>query len=312
MLRLRPFELARPATLEEALALLHTERRTAILAGGTDLVPKMKRGQVEAELVISLAGLGELRYIRDEPDRLRIGAGTTLRALERSDAAARFPGLHQALGGIATPIIRNVATVGGNLLQDTRCRYYDRSALWREAVGHCLKKDGDVCQVAPSGGRCFATLCSDLAPILIVLDAEVTLAGRGMRSTALDRLYAEDGMAHLRLAGEILTEISVPRLGLRAAYRKLRLRDGFDFPEVGVAVALREDGDVTDLRIAVSGVGPAIFVLRHRGPSAGLEHQAERVYQAVKPMDTLFFPPAYRKKMVRHYILESLGQLRSG
>ena len=188
MLRLKRFELERPSTVEEAVSILAGEE-TMACAGGTDLVPKIKRGQFEPRVLVSLEGIGGLDFVEESDGRLTIGALVPLAALERNASVARLRALHEAVASVATPIIRERATIGGNLVQDTRCRYYDRGDFWREAIGYCLKKDGDECRVAPGGGRCFATLCSDPAAALIALDAEVTLTGKTERTIPLESLY---------------------------------------------------------------------------------------------------------------------------
>ena len=309
MLRLKPFELAMPESVEEARALLADRDGAIVMAGGTDVVPKMKRGQFDAPLVVSLANVQGLDFVEVIDGELTIGARTTLRTLERSPQVAEYPCLHDAVRQIATPIIRNSATIGGNLLQDTRCRYYDRSPFWRDAIGYCLKKNGDTCQVAPGGSRCYATLCSDLAPVLIVLGASIKVVGDGERRLSLEELYRDDGIVNITLNREIMTEIAIPAGAWPATYKKLRMREGFDFPEVGVAVAVKEVHDDVEVRIAVTGVGSQIFVFTHKVAKNRLSDVAGTVFDAVKPLDTMFFPPSYRKTMVKRFILQAFDEL---
>jgi 4-hydroxybenzoyl-CoA reductase subunit beta len=176
MLRLSEFDIVMPETVEDAVAALG-QPGAMIVAGGTDLVPKLKRGQFEPAVLVSLARIGGLDFIEADGGRVSIGALTALRTIERSDALGAYAAVREAVRQVATPIIRTNGTLGGNLAQDTRCRYYDRGRFWREAIGYCIKKDGDECRVAPGGGRCFATFCSDVAPALAVHDARVTVAG---------------------------------------------------------------------------------------------------------------------------------------
>lgn len=312
MLRLSNFEVMTPATVAEAAALVADNAGAVVIAGGTDLVPKMKRGQIESPILVSLGRIDELRRISVEDGGLRIGALTTLRTLEHDayiGRSAHLRSLRLASGLVATPIIRNSATVGGNLLQDTRCRYYDRSLFWRDAVGYCLKKEGDECRVAPGGGRCFATFCSDLAPALSVLDARVTLAGRENRTLPVNDLYRDDGIDYADLGRNILTEVFVPDSDFRSTYKKLRVRDVFDFPEAGVAVAVRDAGDAVQVRAAITGVGSRMTTLEETVPRDALRDFAEDAFKSIKPVDTMFFPPAYRKKMARHFLLKALDEL---
>jgi 4-hydroxybenzoyl-CoA reductase subunit beta len=312
MLRLGEFDLVTPGSVEEAVGAL--DRPGAmIVAGGTDLVPKLKRGQFEPSLLVSLSRIRGLDFIEETDGRVSIGALTTLRTIERSRELAPFAAVRQAARQVATPIIRANATLGGNLLQDTRCRYYDRGQFWREAIGYCLKKDGDECRVAPGGGRCFATFCSDVAPALAVLDARVSVVGAGgkNRTSALEDIYRDDGMVYTDLQREILTRVELEDKGYRSTYKKLRIRGGFDFPEVGVAAALGPGrGGEFAVRAAVTGVGPNMYVLKEQA-ELDVEGVVQRVFKAVKPVDTMFFPPAYRKKMVGRLLKQAFDELLS-
>ena len=240
MLRLRPFELERPRSVAEAVSCLVGAAMP--IAGGTDLLPKLKRYQFDPDRLVSLQGIEELRALSVSEAGVSIGALVRLRELELHPAIAAWPVLQQSVAAIATPTLRSMATVGGNLCQDTRCRYYDRSQHWREAAGFCTKKDGAICRVAPSSPRCHATLCSDLAPALIVLDARVQLVGQKQRSVALAELYKDDGIRNLNLQGELLTSVEFSLRPRYSRYLKLRLREGFDFPELGVAVSIDGKG----------------------------------------------------------------------
>jgi 4-hydroxybenzoyl-CoA reductase subunit beta len=312
MLRLKKFDLLTPQSLSEATDHIREHREALIVAGGTDMVPKMKRGQFAPSVIISLAQVRELDGVNAESDQVTIGPLTTLRTLERHDAIRPFTSFHHALTLVATPIIRNAATVGGNLLQDTRCRYYDRSDFWRDSLGNCMKVGADDCKVAPGGHRCFAAFCSDLAPSLAVLDATVTTYGDDTATFPLEELYQEDGMAHLRLGGQLLTQIALPVTRLRSNYRKLRIRDGFDFPEIGVAVAV-DDTDKNQLRvnIAVSGASSGVLSYKQTVAPSDVDAMVNDVYKTIKPMDTLFFSPAYRRKMAKQFLKRSLDELLS-
>jgi 4-hydroxybenzoyl-CoA reductase subunit beta len=312
MLRLKRFELLTPRTLAEATDALRDHKDALIVAGGTDMVPKMKRGQFEPGLVISLSGVNELDFVRIEDDRIHMGAMTTLRTLEHHDAIRPRTSFHRALARVATPIIRNSATLGGNLLQDTRCRYYDRSPFWRDSLGYCMKKGSDDCKVAPGAQHCYASFCSDLAPALVVLDAEVTVRGDQSRTLPLEDMYQEDGMAHVRIGGQLLTEVVLPKTTYRSTYHKLRIRDGFDFPELGLAVAVADaDDGLLRVNVAVSGAAASVQSFKQTLDRSDLGTLVNDVYKAVKPMDTLFFPPAYRKKIAKRFLQRSLDELLS-
>ncbi len=310
MLRLNDFDVVTPETVDEVIAAL-SEPGAMIVAGGTDLVPKLKRGQFEPTVLVSLSRLRGLDTITESARRVTIGALATLRSIERSDALAPFAAVRDAVGQVATPIIRNNATLGGNLAQDTRCRYYDRGHFWREAVGYCLKKDGDECRVAPGGGRCFATFCSDIAPALAVHGARITVSGVARRTLPLASIYNDDGIEYIDLDREMITSVEIVDNGLKSTYKKLRIRDGFDFPEVGVAAAVGGDGPLR-LKAAVTGVGPRICVVEEDMAEVNetrVDEFVERVFKEVRPVDTMFFSPAYRKKMVRRLLRQAFDEL---
>lgn len=244
MLRLRPFELLFPRTVEEAVALLLAHQPGArLLAGGTDLLPALKLQHQDAEVVVSLRDVGGLQEIAAEGGELCIGARARL-----ADVAANpqvretLPALADAVGRIAAPQLRWMGTLAGNLCQDVRCRYINQSSLWREALGGCLKSDGDVCHVVPGGRRCVAALSADSVPVLVAADARVDVLGpAGARAMAVGDLYGPDGTAHLRLdPAEVITRIRVPIPDplTRIRHRKWAMRRSIDYPLVSVAVRL--------------------------------------------------------------------------
>ena len=312
MLRIGTFEVLRPRSLDEALAMRSEYTRALWIAGGSDLVPKLKRAQFAPDAVISLAEIDGLEGVSRRDDTVRIGALTRLSALERAPEIEALTVLREATGVIATPIIRSMGTVGGNLLQDTRCRYYDRGSFWRESLGSCLKIDAEVCRVATGGNRCFATLCSDLAPALAVLDATATVVGeKGARTVRVEELYSNDGAAPFTLDGDVLMHVDVPAHERFSRYRKFRIRDSFDFPEVGVAVAIEEHKAQLRVSVAVTAVAPSIPVFRENVSRDGLSQVEDTVYAAIKPMDTLFLPPAHRKSVARNMLRRIFDEFRA-
>lgn len=309
MLRLREFDLRMPESLDEACAILAKNDDATILAGGTDVIPKMKRGQLEPGIVISLEKVKELDSCSSANGELTIGSRVRLRDLESWVPLTGFTTVVEAVGQIATPIIRNTATVGGNLLQDTRCRYYDRGHFWRDALGYCLKKGDEDCRVAPGGNRCFASLCSDLAPALIVVGADVTLVGAQRRTIPLEQLYVDDGLTPVHLERCILKDVRLPANTFKSTYRKLRMRGGFDFPEVGLAVALRKQAGGLQINVAISGVSSGIVRMSETIGWDGIDDFIDGVHATIKPMDTLYFPPSYRKNVTRNLLRRALDDL---
>lgn len=252
----------RPASVDDATRAL-AEAGAQPLAGGTDLLPNLRRGLGMPRALVDLTAVRGLDAIARQPDgSVRVGAATTLATLA-GDAALRagWPALSQAAGLVAGPTHREAATLGGNLCQDTRCVFYNQSDWWRSGNGYCLKYRGDKCHVVVKSDRCYATYHGDVAPALMVLDARAEIAGPGgVRSLPVAALFVEDGQRRLTLgAGEWLVAVVVPpAAGWRAGYAKARVRDAVDFPLAGAAVALRRDGDrLAGLRVAITGTNSA-------------------------------------------------------
>ncbi len=245
MLRLPRFELRQPRSLPEAVRVLAEAGPEArVVAGGTDLLPNMKHELLRPPVVVSLGRIPELVGVAEADDgSLVIGAMTPLAEVARSPlVAARAPALAQAAGLVAGPQLRERGTLGGNVLLDTRCQYYNQTWFWRSALGFCLKKDGSACHVVEGGSRCVAAASADTQPVLMTLAASVVIEGpAGSRSLPVEELLGNDGARPHRIApGEILVLVRVPPLpaGHRGAYGKLRERGAIDFPLLGVAARL--------------------------------------------------------------------------
>ena len=264
------FQLLRPKTLDDAVALMAKyDGEVKVVAGGTDLLPSMKQKLFTPPYVLDLRGISELRGIRDVAgEGVEIGALTTLTAIEHSPLIRReFPVLYEAVKTVASPVLRNMGTLGGNICLDTRCLWYNQSLAWRKSCGFCLKKDGNLCHVAPGGKFCWAAFSGDTAPALLCLGAEIEVAGpTGLRRTPLSEFYVNDGIVRLHLAkNEIVTRIHLPEsaAGWRGSYQKLRVRGSIDYPLAGVAVALKmNSGRVEDARVAITAVNPAPHLLK--------------------------------------------------
>ena len=324
MLRLPPFEYLRPRTAGEAAEMLTAHDGLAMaIAGGSDLLPKMKRRQIEPTHLVGLRGLPELAGISAEPDgSLRVGAAETLATICTSpEVESSAPALAAAARSVSTPQLRATGTLGGNVLVDTRCTYYDQTYEWRRALGFCFKKDGDWCPLAPGGKRCWSVSSSDTVPVLIALAASATLTGpAGTRTLLLEDLYADDGLAPVRKEGaEILTSILIPPTdGLRATYWKLRRRESFDFPILGVAAALDlRDGIVARARIVLGAVAShplrataAEDLLVGRPLTAeAIEEAAQLAGNPARPLDNTDLEHYWRKRMSRVYVRRALEEL---
>lgn len=318
MLRLPWFEFRAPRTVAEAAKILAGEGPQAMLiAGGTDLIPNMKRRHQSPKTLVSLRGVQELRKANGT-----LGAGLTLTDIV-NDASLRprYRALWQAAALVATPHLRNMGTLGGNLCLDTRCNYYNQSHEWRKAIDFCLKKDGDTCWVATASKRCVAVSSTDTAPALIALGASVKLvSAQGEREIPLAALYNNDGIDYLsRRADEILTEVSVPE-GWASSYWKLRRRGSFDFPVLGVAAAARlaPDGTVQALRMALGAVASRPFLVDKAGDKAVgrtltdevIAEVATAVASRAKPMDNTDLDLYWRKDVVASFVGHALREVR--
>ena len=324
MLRLPPFDYSRPRSVAEAVQLLAAGDGSAMaIAGGSDLLPKMKRRQLEPTRLVGLRGLPELAGITTGADgSLRIGAGETLATICADPQVAMLaPALAAAARSVSTPQLRAAGTLGGNVLVDTRCTYYDQTFEWRRGLGFCFKKDGDRCPLAPGGKRCWSISSSDTVPVLIALEASVTLTGpTGSRTVPLEELFQDDGLIPVRKdPAEILTSILIPSAdGRRASYWKQRRRGSFDFPILGVAVALElRDGIVANPRIVLGAV--ASHPLRATAAEdllAGrplteeiIEEAAKLAAHPARPLDNADLEHYWRKRMSRVYVRRALWQL---
>lgn len=326
MLRLPPVTASFPRTVEEALAQKAEHGpAAAYVAGGTDLYPNMKRRVQTPAHLIDIRKIPALRRLEALTDgSLMVGASVTLTELIRSETVRQgWPVISEAATTISTPLLQNMGTVGGNLLLDTRCNYYDQGYEWRKAINFCMKKDGAICWVAPSSPRCWAVQSSDLVPVMIALDAGIRFEGPdGARTVRARELYLNDGIDYLaKQPDELLISVDVPPLGgARANYQKLRRRGSFDFPVLGVAAWVRTNGEnsVSDARIVIGAVGSAPVVSDEAAASlVGQELSDETIDQAAriaarpaKPLDNTDFTIGWRKDMVPVYVRRALQSLR--
>jgi len=313
MSALAPFTLVRPGTLAEA-ARLAAEPHARVIAGGTGLLPNLRRGIGAPRTLVSLDALEELRRIEVSQERTRIGACVSVQKL--ADAANLPDALREAARSVGAPGHRSAATLGGNLCLDTRCIYYNQSEHWRRSNGYCLKLGGDTCHVAPQGRKCRAAYCGDLAAALVALQAELETSARAM---PLEALYRDDGADFLALApGEIVTAVRLPAPKGRSGYAKVRGRSSIDYPLAGVAMALlMRDGRIGSLRAALTGTNSRPFVLagtedlvgREPGEAAAL--LVKLVQKQAAPMRTTLAAADYRRQaaaIAARRLLERLTQ----
>lgn len=326
MLRLPPFRYHRPRTVDEAVGLLDRWGSRALpVSGGTDLIPNMKHRLFTPDHLIALRQIPGMRGFRRDGSALVIGGAETLAAVARHpEVRRRFPSLAAAAGQVAGPQLRNMGTLGGNICLDTRCTYYNQTEFWRDALGYCLKKDGDVCHVTRVGKKCVAAHSADTPPVLMTLGASVELAGpEGRREVGLNDFFLADGIWNSRRKpGEIVTRVRIPfpSRDSRAAYTKLRQRRSIDFPLLSVAVSadFQRSGRVCQIMGVVTALGArprlltgwARIALGRTLSVEVIETLAERAHRQCHPLENAIVDADWRRAMVPVQVRLALAALR--
>jgi 4-hydroxybenzoyl-CoA reductase subunit beta len=327
MMRLPKFTYHVPREIADAVKMMADAGPSGqFVAGGTDLYPNMKRRQQTPTNVISVTRLAPLNQISgDGKSGVVLGASVSLTDICEHPIINRdYPMVARAASLISTPILRNMGTIGGNLLLDTRCNYYDQNYEWRKGINFCLKKDGDICWVAPGSSKCWAVQSSDLVPLMVAIGARLRLVSTlGDRMVDAAGLYNDDGIDYLhKRPDELLADIHLPPLnGWRATYKKLRRRGAFDFPVLGVAACLEmdKDGTVNDAKLVLGGIAPSpIQVAAARDALVGtqlteetIRLAAEACYDKARPLDNTDFVMNWRKQMTRTYVMRALQELQT-
>jgi 4-hydroxybenzoyl-CoA reductase subunit beta len=324
-LSLPEFKLLRPRTVAEALRDLaeHAED-TRILAGGTDLLPSLQQKLFAPQYLLDIRHIAELKGIRPQPDGgVEIGTLTPLTTIEHSDFLRQhYPVLSEAAKTVASPVLRNMGTIGGNICLDTRCLWYNQSFAWRKSCAFCIKKDGDLCHVAPSSTKCWAAFSGDTPAALLCLNAEIEIVSPvGARRVKLSGFYTGDGENYRKLQpSELVTRVFLPEssANYRGAYGKLRIRGSIDYPLAGVAVAMkRSNGHIDDARIGITAVNPAPMLVQGATELLAGKSLTEDLAEAVgdlaartaKPLTTSALTPEYRREMIRVFTKRALLSL---
>jgi len=327
MLRLHPYQYHRPRELGQALQLLSEHAGDVMpIAGGTDLVPNMKHKLFTPAHLVALKGIETLHGVERRDGEISIGTAESLTAITSHPLIGQLaPALAKAAGAIAHPMIRNQATIGGNICLDTRCTYYNQTLFWRKALGYCLKKDGDVCHVVKGGTKCVAAHSADLPPILMVLNAEINLASAdGYRSLPLDDFFVADGIWNTtREPHELVTRIRlpVPSPQLRMSYQKLRERKSVDFPlmSLALAVELNEEEVVESIALVVAALGAMPrriggldkLMVGERVTPESIEEVARQAYRQCNPLDNIIVDVEWRRAMVPVYVQRAFQEILS-
>lgn len=299
-----------PTTVNEAIDFAKQNLGSfKYLAGGTDVMVNRFQGNEESPCLIDISKLSELKGIKKESDFLRIGALEILEELKfNSELKTEFPMLIEAALKVGAPLLRKTATIGGNVLCENRCLFYNQSEWWREAVGYCLKCDGDICIATQGKNACFSELVSDTAPALIAMDAEIELLDiDGTKRVKLEDIYTGDGVTHLNLSETaILTAIFLPlNRGFKTDFHKLRERESLEFTSLTSAVAIDKNGKI---KIALAGVDPKPVVVE----GTITDDKATLIKQAVKgsrAVDNDMYSRKYRREMISVYLNRSFEKL---
>ena len=297
-----------------------------VLAGGTDLLPSMRQKLFEPKYLLDIRHIAELNGIHPQPDgSIEIGTLTPLTAIEQSKILQQlYPVLPEAAKTVASPVLRNMGTIGGNICLDTRCLWYNQSFTWRKSCGFCIKKDSDICHVAPGGTKCWAAFSGDTPAALLCLETEIEIASSsGLRRVKLAEFYTGEGDDYRRLrANELVTRIFLPAssAGYRGSYRKLRIRGSIDYPLAGVAIALkRTNGHIEDARIGITAVNPAPMLVRGTTEVLAGKTLTEDLAEAAgdlaaktaRPLTTSALTPEYRREMIRVFTKRAILALNS-
>ncbi len=311
-MRLPPFDVFEPRTIRDALEIMHENSGVLkVMGGGTELVGLMKLRLLTPQYVLSTGRIGALKGIEEKKKEISIGAGTTLiEMIESPVLAGRFGAVAESASQVAAFALQTRATIGGNLLQNTRCLFYNQSELHRKGLPACHKAGGNVCHAVKGSRRCFSSYQGDMAPVFISLGASVTLKSRdGSRKIPLQDLYTGNGKSPLAIGpGELLTLVSVPlpKGPSGSAYYKIRMRKALDYPLASAAAALSlKEGRVDTLRVVLGAAGPAPKILfggasPYAGKTIGekeikdISAKASKIAEAV---DNGPLPGSYRKKM---------------
>jgi len=307
------FDYKKARTIEEALELYNKYNGNALyLAGGTDLVPLIKLRLFQPQVVIDLKGIDGLKDIKKVNNSIVVGPNITLFELKQSSFIKDYlPCFFESLEATSCETLQMRGTIGGNILQNTRCLQYNKSLEWRTARGFCLKMGGQVCNVLPNSKSCFSNYCGDNAPSLMTLDAKAKLVSPGgERTVRLEKLFSKDGRAPFNIKpGEILKEIVIPLKKTMGAYEKLTVRGSIDYPLVGVAVTVKDKA----ARIAVTGIGPSphIYELKEINEKS-INDMADQAYEDARPISNAVLTPLYRKKMVPVLIKRAFKRISTG
>lgn len=299
-----------PSSIEEAVSLAKAnENDFCFLAGGTDALVNKYQGNKENACIIDISRLKELKTVKQTQDAIHIGALVTLYGLKQHEVLQQHaPALLQAAQEVASPVLRKTATIGGNVMCENRCSFYNQSEWWREAVGYCLKCEGDVCIATGGTKACFSKFVSDTAPVIISLNGMVELQDfDGKKTVPLESIYTGDGIQPRNIATTtLLTKIILPTdKTYRVVFNKLRPREAVDFTSLTTAVSLSYDGKI---RIVVGGVDPMPVVVEGNA-GEDISSLVKKTLSKARVVDNDVYSRKYRREMLVLFVERSLKEL---
>ncbi|MBP1732579.1 MAG: aerobic-type carbon monoxide dehydrogenase, middle subunit CoxM/CutM-like protein [Deltaproteobacteria bacterium] len=329
MMRLPPFQYVAPESLEQACRFMEEYgSESKLMAGGTDLVPSLKLGNLAPRHIVNLSAIPHLDEIGfDERSGLHLGALVKLHSLEKSPVILeKYPAIAQAATCVGSPQLREMGTVGGNLNIETRCLYYNQPDFWRAFRPTCIKMGGDTCNAIGGGRKCFAVFSGDLAPVMIALGARATLvSAQGERNVAVKELYTGNGAKPLSMKPEeilIGIDLPAPEKGTSSSYSKFAVRKAIDFPLASVATLVTLDGEEKVCRAArvvigavgtrpeeVEGIGELLE--EKRLTYELIEEAARLAFKAARPIANRGSSPSYRKRMIEVLLRRALSSALS-
>jgi len=316
-MKIPPFQYLEPETVFEALSMMDTHRGTVkIIAGGTEVINHLKLRLISPVHIMNIKKLRELGGISEHEHEVVIGANASIAEIRDSPLLQqKYKAIAEAASQVAAPPLAHMGTIGGNILQNTRCMFFNQSEIVLKGLEACHKRGGANCLAVKGGKRCFSVYQGDMAPALIAFDAQCVLEKRGSRrAIPIIDLFTGDGIRPFSIEdNEILTGIVIPKQNgsYGSAYKKLRIRGSIDYPLASAASLLTIMADMKfgAIRIVIGAAGPAPKIVDWASSSFGalpgkfpedadFETAADRAYELSEGVDNLSMPGEYRRKMV--------------
>lgn len=286
------------------------EHNGKFIAGGTDLMVNKFQDNETSPVLIDISSINELKKYEWKANDLHIGSLVSLHEISKSKIInEKIPALSKAAHSVGTPLLRKSATIGGNILCENRCLYYNQSAWWREAVGYCLKCNGNICIATGGPNACFSEFVSDTAPVLICMQAKIEIAGEGNKTELADlnSIYTGDGVKPRNLSNsDLITKIIIPVANnYKVYFRKLRLRESLEFTSLTMAVS---KDNHQQIRICLAGMDPKPVYLESNSNQT-IEELNKQLLKLSRAVDNDYFSRKYRRDMVKVFLTEAFNYL---